>query len=349
MRAVVAVVIPCYAVTETILEVIAAIGPDVQQIYVVDDHCPYQTGLFVERHCSDTRVQVLKHEFNRGVGGAVKTGYLAAMSTGAQVIVKIDGDGQMDPGLLQGFVAPILAGEADYTKGNRFFDLEDVKQMPKTRLYGNALLSLLTKLSSGYWDVFDPTNGYTAIHVDALRRLPFHKISDRYFFESDMLFRLGTLRAVVIDVPMVAVYQDETSHLVIWKIIPEFLLRHLRNYHKRIFYSYYLRDMSLASLELPFGTLLLVFGLLFGARTWISNALTGTVTPAGTVMLAALPIIVGIQSLFAFIGHDVGSVPRRAIHRETNRRRSHTGTKVAHRTTDPAPVPRSALSGKEQS
>lgn len=155
---------------------------------------PDESGIYVETHCRDARVVVLRHEANQGVGGAVMTGYQAAITDGAKVIVKIDGDGQMDPALILSFVDPILTGEADYTKGNRFFDLEEIRSMPPVRLFGNSVLSLLTKLSSGYWDLFDPTNGYTAIHADVARRLPFLKISRRYFLKQTCC--LGSIRYV---------------------------------------------------------------------------------------------------------------------------------------------------------
>jgi len=228
--------------------------------------------------------------------------------------VKIDGDGQMDPSLITDFVSPILQGDADYTKGNRFFDLEEIKAMPKVRLFGNAVLSFMTKLSSGYWDLFDPTNGFTAIHADVAKHLPFGKISRRYFFETDMLFRLNTLRAVVVDVPMDAKYGDEVSNLKISKIVGEFLVKHARNFGKRIFYNYYLRNMSLASIELPLGILLILAGATIGLGHWIESAQTHVATPAGSVMLAALPIIVGVQFLMAFIGYDVAATPRRPFH-----------------------------------
>jgi len=311
----VAVVIPCYRTRMHILEVLAAIGPEVSQIYVVDDACPEHTGAWVQHASRDSRIEVLFHPHNLGVGGAVKTGYRAALAGGADIIVKIDGDGQMDPSLILDFLRPILSGEADYTKGNRFFDLEDVRGMPTARLIGNGVLSFMTKLSSGYWDLFDPTNGYTAIHRSALERIPLHKVADRYCFESDLLFRLGTLRAVTVDVPMQARYGSETSSLVIRTVIPQLLGLHLQNTIKRIFYSYYLRDMSLASLQLPFGAALLLFGLIFGTFTWISHLFSGGITPAGTVMLAALPVLIGLQSLFAFIGHDVAAVPSRPLQR----------------------------------
>lgn len=179
----IAVVIPSYKVTNHILGVIAGMGPEVAKIYVVDDCCPEQSGTYVEQHCIDPRVVVLRNPENQGVGGAVMTGYRAAIEDNMDIIVKVDGDGQMDPALIPQFIEPILAGEADYTKGNRFFDLEEIRAMPKVRLFGNAALSFMTKFSSGYWDLFDPTNGYTAIHRDVARHLPFGKISKRYFLK----------------------------------------------------------------------------------------------------------------------------------------------------------------------
>lgn len=315
----VAVVIPCYKVKNHILGVIGGIGPEVVRIYAVDDCCPDGSGDFIEANCSDERVIVLRHSENQGVGGAVMSGYRAAIDDDMEVIVKVDGDGQMDPSLIPDFITPILAGEADYTKGNRFFDLEEIRAMPRMRLFGNAMLSFMTKLSSGYWDLFDPTNGYTAIHVTEARHLPFKKISNRYFFETDMLFRLNTIRAVVVDVPMNAKYVDEVSNLKISKIIGEFLAKHVRNFSKRIFYSYYLRDMSVASLELPLGLLFLGFGLLYGGYHWVESAQMGLPTPAGTVMMSALPIIAGIQFLLGFVSYDVASVPVRPLHRSIRR------------------------------
>jgi dolichol-phosphate mannosyltransferase len=316
----IAIVIPAFRVKRHVLDVIKAIPPIVSRIYVVDDACPEGSGEHVEQAGLDSRVLVLHHAQNQGVGGAMATGYLAAIKDGMDIIVKIDGDGQMDPAQIQRFVQPIIDGEADYTKGNRFFDLDKIKAMPPMRLFGNAVLSFVTKLSSGYWNLFDPTNGYTAIHADVARRLPFERISRRYFFETDMLFRLNTLRAVVVDVPMDAHYGDEVSNLKISSIIGEFLLKHCRNLVKRIFYNYYLRDMSLASIELPLGAGLLVFGLVFGGYQWLESAQQQQAVSAGTVMLAALPIILGVQLVLAFIGYDITSVPIRPVHRGGGRK-----------------------------
>ncbi|MDY0978206.1 glycosyltransferase family 2 protein [Massilia sp. CFBP9012] len=317
----IAVVIPSYRVTRHILGVVAGVGPEVTRIYVVDDKCPDASGAYVREHCRDPRVTVLEHAENQGVGGAVMTGYRAAIADGAAVIVKLDGDGQMDASLIPMFVAPILAGEADYTKGNRFFNLERLGAMPPVRLFGNAMLSFMTKLSSGYWDLFDPTNGYTAIHADCARYLPFDKISKRYFFESDMLFRLNTLGAVAVDVPMDAVYGDEVSNLKVSKVITEFAAKNVRNFFKRLFYNYYLRNLSVASIELPAGVLLTAFGAVYGLSHWIASARSDVETPAGTVMLAALPVIMGVQLILAFLNYDIASVPRRVLHKKTLFRR----------------------------
>ncbi|UZK03137.1 glycosyltransferase family 2 protein [Venatoribacter cucullus] len=310
----IAVVIPTYKARNHILDVIGGIGPEVNRIYVIDDCCPDGSGEYVSNNCTDSRVVVIKHAENQGVGGAVMTGYAAAINDDMAILVKIDSDGQMDPSLLMDFVTPIILGEADYAKGNRFFDLEKVRAMPGVRLFGNAVLSLMCKLSSGYWNLFDPTNGYTAIHSDAARHLPFDKISRRYFFETDILFRLNTLHAVVVDVPMDAKYGDEVSNLKISDIVGEFLRKHIRNFFKRIFYNYYLRDMSLASIELPVGVVLLMFSLVFGGYHWWNSVATGMATPAGTVMLAAMPALVGLQFIFAFLSYDIASVPKRPIH-----------------------------------
>lgn len=309
----VAVVIPSYKVSRHILDVVGSVGAEVEWIIVVDDACPEGSGTLVASQVRDPRVHVLWHEENQGVGGAVLTGYRHAIEAGADIIVKIDGDGQMDAGSLPRFIAPIVCGIADYTKGNRFYDLGQIGQMPLMRLGGNAVLSFMAKFSSGYWDVFDPTNGYTAISARVARLLPVEKISRRYFFETDIMFRLGTFRAVIVDIPMDAKYADEVSNLRIGRVLGEFLAKHMRNFAKRVFYNYFLRDMSIASLELLAGLALLVFGICFGASKWWGGLSTGIPATAGSVMLAAMPILVGLQFLLAFFSYDIASVPKLPI------------------------------------
>lgn len=320
----VAVIIPAYKVQAFVLDVIAAIGSEVDRIFVVDDACPNGSGKHVQEHCTDSRVQVIFHAENQGVGGAVMTGYQADIAAGMDIFVKVDGDGQMDPSLVNLFVTPIVLGHADYTKGNRFYDLEKIGRMPRMRIFGNAVLSFMTKLSTGYWDLFDPTNGYTAIHCEAAKILPMHRISHRYFFETDMLFRLGTVRAKVIDIPMEAIYGEEVSNLKISKILGEFLRKHLANMGKRICYNYFLRDMSVASFELLFGMPIFIYGIVFGAFHWVASARQGVSTPVGTVMISALSVVCGLQLLLAFLSFDFANVPRRALHLARHVRNMHS-------------------------
>lgn len=312
-RCILAVVIPCFKVKKHILDVINSLGPEIDLIYVIDDCCPDKSGYYVSENCTDRRLKIIFHTENQGVGGAVMSGYKAAIHDNAEIIIKIDGDGQMDTSQITSLIAPILHGEADYTKGNRFFNVEELSLMPKIRVFGNAALSMMSKFSSGYWDLFDPTNGFTAIHAEVAKSLPFQKISKRYFFETDILFRLNIMRAVAIDIPMPAKYGDEISNLKIHKIIGEFLIKHCINFIKRIFYNYYLRDMSLASIQLPLGIFLLLFGLIFGISSWLLSSLKGLPATSGTVMLASLPILMGVQLILAFLAYDIYSTPKRPL------------------------------------
>ena len=279
----------------------------------MDDACPDGSGAHVLAGCHDPRVTVLTHQVNQGVGGAVMTGYQRALAAGATVVVKLDGDGQMDPALIPQFAAPILQGRADYVKGNRFYNIEDVRAMPMVRLVGNAGLSFMTKLSSGYWNIFDPTNGYTAISATVLSYIPMRKLKRRYFFESDLLFRLGTIQACVFDLPMTAIYADEDSGLNVRRAFFPFLAGNIGNLCRRVFYNYFLRGFSVASLELLVGTFSLLFGVVFGVHGWAESFATGRPATTGTVMLAALPVILGVQLLLSFLAFDISAVPYRVI------------------------------------
>jgi len=310
---VIAVVIPCYKVKRHILEVLQEVPPSVSMVFVVDDACPEQTGEHVLAHCTDSRVKVLFHTSNQGVGGATLTGYQAGFDAGATLLVKVDGDGQMDLSLLDRIIEPILLGQADYTKGNRFFEPHYLTHMPQVRLFGNLVLSFDAKLSSGYWDIMDPTNGYTALAAPILPLLDIDRLERRYYFESDMLYRLGLVQAVVRDVPMRPLYGQESSNLPIVKTIFEFPLKHLARFGKRVVYHYYVRDFNIGSLQLAVGLVLTLFGVTFGSIKWIQLAGVAAAT-SGTVMLAALPIIVGFQSLLAAVQFDIIRIPRLALH-----------------------------------
>lgn len=306
----IAVVIPCYRAKAQILGVLSRIPNIVETVIVVDDCCPENSGALVESECRDSRVRVIKHDLNRGVGGAMVTGYQAALESNTNIIVKIDSDGQMDPEMIPEIVAPVLSGDADYVKANRFFSPRHFIGMPILRLVGNSILSFLTKAVSGYWQIMDPTNGYTAIHRTALAQLPLDKIDRGYFFETDMLFRLNTLRAVVVEVPLAANYGAEKSNLRIARVVFSFPPKYLNRLIKRIVYTYFVRDFGICSLELVFGSLLALFGGVFGAYHWILSVRTGVVASAGTVIVAALPFILGFQLLLSALLYDASNIPR---------------------------------------
>lgn len=317
----IAVVIPCYKVRAQISSVLSGLIDRALRIYVVDDCCPEHTGDFVQTECAHPRVTVLFHSINMGVGGAVITGYRQALKDGFDIIVKMDGDGQMDPDYLPALIAPLLLGEADYAKGNRFFDLYSLSAMPKTRLIGNAGLSFVSKLASGYWDIMDPTNGYTAIHRVALAHLPLDRLERRYFFESDMLFRLATIRAVVCDVPMPAIYGEEVSNLNIGKVLMDFPKRFAVRIWKRFFYMYLMRDFNIGSVETIVGAVLLLFGGVFGVWHWVNSSSSGQVASTGTVMIAVLPIVIGVQLLLSAISYDITHRPSTPLQRVSAARR----------------------------
>lgn len=309
----IAVVIPCYKVKKKILGVLAAIGPEVDRIYAVDDACPEGSGKFIAENQHDPRVCILYNSKNLGVGGAVKAGYRKALEEEAEVVVKLDGDGQMNPALIPRLVNPILKGNADYVKGNRFYDLVNLAEMPAIRKIGNSLLSFVSKAVNGYWHIMDPANGLTAINSSALTMLPLDRIDNRFFFENDMLFRLNTIRAVVQDMPMRAFYGDEKSNLRIRSTLFRFPFKYMNRFFKRIFYNYFLRDFNIGSLELLLTIIFFAFGLIFGSLKWEQSIVSGQPATAGTVILAGLPVILGFQSLLAFLHFDLVNVPQKPL------------------------------------
>jgi glycosyltransferase involved in cell wall biosynthesis len=291
----------------------------------VDDGCPEGSGEHVLAAAHDPRVTVLRNERNLGVGGALKHGYAQALRDGAEIVVKIDGDGQMDPEFLPLLVQPILQGQADYTKGNRFALRSRVplrerrageREMPLPRKVGNNILSFLHKAVSGYWDIMDPTNGYTAIHRTALAAIDLEALEDGYFFETDMLFHLNLVNAVVRDVPLPAVYGEEKSGLKIRRVVLPFPRLLLGRLVRRIGTKYFVSDFNVASLELVLGIPLLLWGIGFGAYRWIAGIHAGTTNTAGTVMLAALPTILGFQLLLSAVSYDIVHVPRTPLSRQ---------------------------------
>lgn len=308
----IAVVIPAYRTAATIAEVVRSIPRTVRWIVVVDDGSTDDVGS-AARAVADERVEIVVHNRNRGVGAAVLTGYERALALGAQIVVKLDADGQMDPAYIPQLVAPIADGHADYAKGNRFLHGRELRSMPAARRYGNVGLSFLTKLATGYWPIFDPTNGYTAIHASVARLLDRAKIAERYFFETSMLIELGRLRAVVTDVYIPARYAGEISSLRPARAAAGFPLPLLRAFSERIRLEYFVRDFTAVSLYIVAGLVLLVFGMLWGIWHWMASIQTGIPATTGTVMIAVLPVILGVQLLLQAATLDIQGVPTRVI------------------------------------
>lgn len=306
----IAVVIPAYKVSQHIESLLGRIGAGVKCIIVVDDKCPDKSG-DVALVCSkrDERIQVIFHDTNQGVGGAVKSGYKAALKNNIDIVIKLDGDGQMRPEDIEKLIEPLVNGRADYTKGNRFYNVEEITAMPKLRIFGNLVLSFMSKLSTGYWRVFDPNNGFTAISRDALGKINLNKIDNRYFFESDMLFRLNLSRVRVADVPLPAIYGDEISNLRIKRVLFEFPVKHARNFLKRIGYSYFLREFTLASLELILGLSLFIFGVMFGSVNYFHSSINDIATPTGTLIIIAMSVLSGLQFILSFFAYDIQISP----------------------------------------
>jgi dolichol-phosphate mannosyltransferase len=309
-----AVVIPAYRVEREIETVLTTLPDYFEHVIVVDDCSPDSTSERVKQVAAkDKRIILLRHERNQGVGGAMITGFKKALEVGAQIVVKLDGDGQMDPAHIPALVTPLICGKADYVKGNRFRDFQALRQMPAIRRLGNMAMSFFAKAATGYWNCFDPTNGFFAIRSEVLAMLPFKSISRTYYFETSMLAELYMLDAFVQDVPLPARYQDEVSNIVVHRIVFEFPYRLMRTFLRRIVLKNFLYDFSMASVYLLTGMPLLLFGLIFGIIKWIDYASRDVPAPTGTVMLATLPVILGIQILLSAASIDLHAVPKEPL------------------------------------
>jgi dolichol-phosphate mannosyltransferase len=304
-------VIPAYHVEREIESVLRELPAYLRHIIVVDDASPDKTSELVKAMARrDKRIVLIRHEQNQGVGGAMITGFKKSLELGAQVIVKVDGDGQMDTARLPALLTPLIEGKADYAKGNRFRDFGSLKQMPLIRRVGNLGLSFLTKAATGYWNCFDPTNGFFAIRAEALAQLPLDKIDRGYYFETSMLSYLYLLNACVLDVPMPARYRGEVSSMSIRRVLFEFSYKLTRTFWRRILLKYFIYDFSMMSVYLLAGIPLLLFGLIFGITKWIQYAELGVAAPTGTVILPTLSVILAIQILLSAIEIDVNAAPR---------------------------------------
>lgn len=303
----IAAVVPAYNEEKLVGTVIRTMPDYVDLIVVVDDCSPDGTSA-AALEVGDPRVTLVRHQTNTGVGGAIITGHRTAADLGADIDVVMAGDGQMDPEFLPDLLEPLVDGGRGFAKANRFFSINSFDSMPRHRVLGNIVLSFLTKLASGYWHLFDPQNGYTAITQDVLRRLPMDKVSSRYSFENDLLIHLNILRVPAIDVPIPAVYGNEVSSIKLRRVIPELLRLLFVGFWRRFFYKYVLWSFSPIALFLVSGLFLTLFGA--GVGIWVLiNTLGPPVASAGSVVLAVAPLLVGLQMLLYALLLDIQESP----------------------------------------
>jgi dolichol-phosphate mannosyltransferase len=309
---IVSVIIPCYNVARHIEEVIKHLPAEIDHIITVNDRSPDDVeGVILRLQKENSRIIYLKHEVNQGVGGAMLTGFKKSLELNTDITIKMDGDNQMDPAYIPALLKPLIDNTADFTKGNRFRDLNALKNMPFGRRVGNLGLSFLIKGASGYWNIFDPTNGYFAIKNDVLQSFNFKKIHKRYFFESSMLIELYHVGAVVQDVPMKARYGDEVSGLSKTKTLFEFPPKLILAFFRRIVLKYFLYEFNIASLFLLFGFPLFVLGAVYGIVNFIKYTSERVAAPTGTVVIPTLLITLGFQLLLAAANYDINNYPKR--------------------------------------
>lgn len=303
-----AVVIPCYKVESHINNVVASLPDEVDVIILVNDASPDGTRQIIEEIAAENKkVVVLNHSENQGVGGAMATGFQEAIRLLCDAIIKLDGDGQMDSRYIPPMIRILESGEADFVKGNRFFDRNHLRQMPAARRIGNLGMGFLIKGASGYWSISDPTNGYFAIRTSTLQRADLNRLSERFFFESSLLIELYYAGARIREIPMPAIYANEKSNLSITKTLLTFPPKLITATVRRLWLRYFVYDFNINSLYLLTGTPLFLFGLIYGIVKWIHYASLGIAAPTGTIMLAVLPVVLGLQILLASIQYDMTS------------------------------------------
>ena len=295
----VAVVVPAHDEEHLIQETLRGIPGFVDRIYVVDDASRDATAERA-RALGDPRVEVISHERNRGVGAAILTGYRRALEDGAAATAVMAGDNQMDPAELEGLVAPVLAGEVDYVKANRLISGEAWTLIPRTRYLGNAMLSMLTKIASGYWHVADSQAGYTVIGRDALARLDLDRVYTRYGFPNDLLVHLNVLNARVRDVPSRPIYGvGERSGIKLRSVVPRISWLLLKGFFWRLREKYVIRDFHPLVFFYALGLLMSFVGFVLGVVEVVLR-IAGNEITTPTIVLVALLLISGSQfTLFA--------------------------------------------------
>ena len=306
------VVIPYYNAAEHIVKVVKDLPITISDVIIVNDKSPdvLPIEILKQEKKNNTRLHILENDINLGVGGATKKGFLFAVEKGFDIVVKVDADGQMDTSYLPQMIQPIIDKKAHICKGNRFKKTKELKRMPFVRRFGNLGISFLAKIATGYWNNFDPTNGFLAIKTEVLKDVDFENLSNRYFFETSLLSEFYFNDVIVKDISMPAIYADEESSMKVWKMPFVFSINLFKLFVKRILKSYFLFDFNIGSIYLIFGKLLFGFGLIFGCINWYHYSNLNIPTPTGTIMIATISLILGFQLLLQFLQYDILKAPK---------------------------------------
>jgi len=302
------VVVPAHNERDRIRHVVDTIPSCVDHVVVVDDASSDDTSAVVHQS-GDPRVEVKRHDENQGVGGAILTGHQRALDLDADISVVMAGDGQMDPNYLSLLLDALIDQGYDFAKGNRFLTKGTLEEMPRERIVGNAILTFMTKFASGYWHLFDPQNGYTAISAEALRTIPRNHLKRGYLFENSLLCELNLRGFRAKDVGIPAIYRGQRSGIRAGRFALGASLFLFRRFWRRIVLKYLLRDFHPIALFYLSGSLLLAWGIAFGAYVAYLS-LGPPAASVGTVMISILPFLVGFQLVLTAVTLDVWSAPK---------------------------------------
>jgi hypothetical protein len=285
--------------------------PDfIDTVVIIDDKSKQELPIKLIKECTNLNLCFLENEKNLGVGGATKCGFKYAIQNNADIVIKVDADDQMDLEFLPEMIKVLLKDKAQVAKGNRFKDTRAINNMPIIRRFGNLGLSFLAKISTGYWNNFDPTNGFLAIKVKTLKEIDFSKLEDRYFFETSLMAELYFYNAKIKDIKMPAIYANEKSNMKVWQMPFVFSKKLIGLLIKRLLKSYFIYDFNIGSIYFLFGNLLFFFGCFFGLVKWSYYSSIDTPAPTGTIMIATISLILGFQLLLQFIQYDIFNAPK---------------------------------------
>lgn len=301
--------VPAYNEEKLISKTIEGMPSFVDHIIVVDDCSKDGTAAILQK-IRNKKVELIKHEKNVGLGGAIKSAVIKANELGTDIGVVMAGDNQMDPLYLPSLLDPICEEGYDFTKQNRFYSTDGFTNMPRLRVFGSLVLAFMTRIASGYWHIIDPQNGYVAYGPRVLKELNFKKIASGYALENDVLINLNILGMRIKEVPGKIIYADEKSTMKLWKIVPYFTVFLFTGFFRRIFRKYVLRGFHPIAIFMFFGYLLFGGGLIFGLYEWHKSTLAGTPATTGTVMLAVLPLLMGFELLLWSLVLDIQEEPK---------------------------------------